>query len=81
MNGAEDKQLTAIQHIHSDKNVFVWLRTAKSNFRRVLLGLHRASHPLWKSRSSVSPSTDFKTMVLHDAGVGYFTIYLDDTKM
>ena len=39
-------------------------------------GLYRASRPLWKGKSDESPSTDFKTMASHDAGVVYFTEYL-----
>ena len=38
--------------------------------------LYRASCPLWKGISGVSPSTDFETMASHDAGVVYFTEYL-----
>jgi len=45
-------------------------------FYVVVLGLYRALCPLWKGRSSVSPSTDFETMALHNAGVVYFTEYL-----
>ena len=45
-------------------------------FYGVLPGLYRASRQLPKSRSSVTPSTDFETMASHDAGVVYFTEYL-----
>lgn len=45
-------------------------------FYVVVLGLYRALRPLRKGRSNVSPSTDFETMALHDAGVVYFTEYL-----
>ena len=45
-------------------------------FYGVLLGLYRASRQLPKSRSDVSPSTDFETMASHDSGVVYFTEYL-----
>ena len=75
-NGAEDEQLTAIQHIHNGKNVFVWLHTARSNLYMGSYCLYRASCPLRKGRSGVLPSTNFETMASHDAGVVYFTEYM-----
>ena len=38
--------------------------------------LYRASRPLRKGRSSVSPSTESETVASHDAAVIYFTKYL-----
>ena len=56
--------------------MFVWLHTARSNLSMGSYCLYRASRPLRKGRSSVSPSTDFETMASHHAGVVYFTEYL-----
>ena len=44
----------------------------------VLLGLYRASRPLQKGRSGVSPSRDFEIMASRDSGVVYFTEYLSE---
>ena len=71
----KDDQLTAIQHVHNGKNVFVWLHTydqVDSCMRSYYL--YHALRPLLKGRSGVSPSTDFETMASHDAGVKYLSV-------
>ena len=76
MNGAEDEQLTAIQHVHKR---FVWLATyGQVEFTRLAMSycLYRASRPLRKGRSGVLTSTDFETMASHDVGAIYFAEYL-----
>ena len=78
----KDEQLTAIQHVHNGNNVLVWLHAAVHAAVKFCMGsyhLYRASRPLRKGRSGISPSTDFETMAshdTHDAGVVYFTEYL-----
>ena len=76
-NGAEDEQLTAIQHVHKR---FVWLATYSQVEFIYLWGLTYTVcivlRILRKGRSGVLTSTDFETMASHDVGAVYFTEYL-----